>query len=126
VISPRDRARTSNRTRIIVACVLGLLAAAVIAPAFMIGSGSESDASAWAERFRTIDTLEQARATYPSVEARTFEHGEWIIWVSTNSHGNPWGGTVVTKDSRGRVRAFYCGWGTGLGTEFTYSLFEPS
>jgi hypothetical protein len=41
------------------------------------------------------------------VEKRGSGYGFRYFLVSANSHGNPWGGTVVTKDSDGQVRTFY-------------------
>jgi hypothetical protein len=37
----------------------------------------------------------------------TFTNGHWMVLRCANSHGNPWGGTVVTRDSTGKTRVFF-------------------
>ncbi len=55
-------------------------------------------------------------------------NGEWVLGVSTDSHGmySQWlgGGTVVLKDSRGRVRCFL-GHVCGVWTNDVYSKSKP-
>jgi hypothetical protein len=50
---------------------------------------------------------QEARERYAQAGVREFTNGDWLVWVSDNSHANPWGGTVVTRDNRNAVRAFY-------------------
>lgn len=72
-----------------------------------MGTGSLEYAREWSARLRKVDSVAQAQREYPSSRSRTFANGDWIVVVSDNSHGNPWGGTVVTRDSHGVIRTLY-------------------
>lgn len=51
----------------------------------------------------------------------TFTNGNWIVLRCANSHENPWGGTLVTRDSTGKTRVFFghvCGAETLRGNSF--------
>ena len=72
-----------------------------------MGTGSTEYASEWSARLQALNSIEQAQSLYPEIRGRSLANGDWILVVSSNSHGNPWGGTVVTKDNHGLVRAFY-------------------
>jgi hypothetical protein len=85
--------------------VVGLLLLAVASSLFM-GSGSVWLAKRWIARFQNVATVEDAIARYQVVH-REFPDGSWIFGVAVGSHGNPWGGTVVTKDSTGQPRVFF-------------------
>ena len=69
-------------------------------------SGSPELAAEWREKLTPIDSLETAKARALTEQ---FPNGEWVAWLSADSHGI-WirgGGTVVIKDSRGQIRAFF-------------------
>lgn len=69
-------------------------------------SGSPELAEEWRERLLPIDSPETAARVAMS---KRWPNGEWVAWLSAESHGI-WvrgGGTVVIKDSRGQVRAFF-------------------
>lgn len=112
--------------------VVLLVLAALALPALPLGTGSENYARRWSERFGSVSSIRAARAAFPEVGSRDFENGEWIFFVSDDSHGDPWGGTVVAKDSRGDVRAFYghvCGHvqlGDARSLNETYQLLSES
>ncbi|MCK5708070.1 MAG: hypothetical protein KAI43_10495 [Candidatus Aureabacteria bacterium] len=91
--------------------VVFLLIFSVFAP---MGTGSKRFANKWAKKFEFINTLEEAKTEYSWLKFRKFENGDWIFGVSSDSHSNPWGGTIVTKDSNGQIRCFFghvCGSG---------------
>jgi hypothetical protein len=93
-----------------------------------MGTGSLEYAQLWSKRFQALRSIQQAHATYPEVRSRTFPNGEWIFLVSANSHRNPWGGTVVTKDSHGQVHTFFghvCGHAdTGMETKSLADVYR--
>ncbi|HBF34137.1 TPA: hypothetical protein DDW35_06200 [Candidatus Sumerlaeota bacterium] len=72
-----------------------------------MGEGSRLSAKKWMRNFSNISTPRQAQKTYPSVVVKTFENGEWVFGICKDSHSSMFGGTVVVKDSRGTVRAFF-------------------
>lgn len=74
---------------------------------FSMGTGSEYYAKKWSKKFQTLHSVAEAKAKYPNVATLEFPNGEWIFWICANSHGNPWGGTIVTRDSRGITKAFF-------------------
>jgi hypothetical protein len=60
------------------------------------------------------------------VELLVCTNGEWIVCASAGSHNNPWGGTIVSHDSRGQTRIFFghvclSAWPTGYTLEEAYS-----
>jgi hypothetical protein len=87
---------------------------------FAVSFGSDSGSPKLAEEWRAtlvpIHDPDEAAARVPHVQIIRFPDGEWVVGLSANSHGI-WvrgGGTVVVKDSRGQVRAFFghvCGSG---------------
>ncbi len=85
--------------------VLGVLLA--VPSCLPMGDGSPRYARKWSARLAEVSSSQQARERYDQAGVREFTNGDWLVWVSDNSHGNPWGGTVVTRDNRGVVRAFY-------------------
>lgn len=85
----------------------GLVLYPCVAELLPMGTGSLEYAHDWSARLRSVQSVEEAQTRYPEVRARKFSNGDWILVVSANSHGNPWGGTVVTKDNHGVVRSFY-------------------
>ncbi len=85
-----------------------IVAGAIVAIALpsISGSGSPWLARRWVKRFENIESISEAADKY-SVASRDFGDGTWIFGVSVGSHGNPFGGTVVTKDSTGHTRVFF-------------------
>lgn len=69
--------------------------------------GSPTYAKEWKERFEDLPDPEVAKARYPDVETKKYTNGEWIFGVCRDSHGPPPRDTIVVKDSRGPVRAFF-------------------
>ena len=92
--------------RILVYGVLAGVLAALALPSAIMGKGSRSLADKWMKEFAGISSLEQAERASPAIATRRLPSGEWLMWRSLNSHGHFRGGTIVTKDSRGAVRAF--------------------
>ena len=72
-----------------------------------LGRGNEGDAQKWLDRFKGLPDPESAKAAYPDVDTKRFPNGEWVFGVSTDSHHSHWGGTLVIKDSDGRVSAWF-------------------
>src|SRR5690349_12928592 len=72
-------------------------------------SGSPELAEEWRATLSSVRDPSEAAARIPDTQIVRFPDGEWVIGLSANSHG-VWvrgGGTVVVKDSRGQVRAFF-------------------
>lgn len=69
-------------------------------------SGSPALAAEWRDELRTYSGPDDADG---KAEVVRFPEGEWVIGHSKNSHGIWYrgGGTVVVRDSRGQVRAFF-------------------
>ncbi len=94
--------------RTVFLCLFGLVVVTVVVPSCLpMGDGSPRYARKWSTRLAEVSSPQQARELYDQAGVREFTNGDWLVWVSDNSHGNPWGGTVVTKDNRSGVRAFY-------------------
>lgn len=72
-----------------------------------MGEGSPRYARKWMARLASIESVAQAARELPEAVTHRFEDGEWVVGVCKDSHGSPWGGTIVVKDSRGEVRAFF-------------------
>lgn len=114
---------------LIVAAVLVMLVPVGFVAYFVIGSADEGGVGSMAEAVRlrpVVEAMPEPTRTTSDYQANTvaivFENGEWVVGVAKNSHGlysrSKGGGTVVLKDSRGRVRCFFghvCG-GGALGT----------
>jgi hypothetical protein len=71
------------------------------------GRGWPAYAHRWADAFLDIPDPETAQARYSEVTVRRFENGEWAFGVCSDSHSSHRGGTIVVKDSAGRLRAFF-------------------
>lgn len=85
-----------------------LIAVFILFPPFLpMGTGSERYAEKWTNRFSALNSIADAKAKYSNIAVQEFSDGEWIFWVCANSHGNPWGGTIVTCDSRGTTKSFF-------------------
>jgi hypothetical protein len=50
---------------------------------------------------------EVASARYPAVEWKRFSNGEWVFGVSSDSHTSSKGGTIVLKDSSGKIHTYF-------------------
>jgi hypothetical protein len=73
-------------------------------------SGSPELAAEWQAVLTPLTpTASELHKDPPDLEFVTFPNGEWIIGFAQNSHGISvrGGGTLVVKDSRGNVRAFF-------------------
>lgn len=110
--------------RTIIKTLLALLAIFLLLTLLLsllpMGTGSESYANKWAENFHPIKNVNQAIEMYPIIEYKKFDNGEWIIGISSNSHYNPWGGTIVTKDSNETIKSFF---GHVCGVGFLQMIF---
>jgi hypothetical protein len=76
--------------------------------------GSPEYAARWRAVLEPLPDPETAQASHPEVMGRRFPNGEWAFGVDRDSHRFKDGGTIVVKDSTGRVRAFFghvCGSG---------------
>ncbi len=94
----------------------------------LMGVGSVRDAHQWRRRFLTFPDPETATKAFPEVVAKRFPDESWVFGICTDSHVSPEGGTIVLKDSTGKIRVFFghvCG-SQYLGTVFltTESLDE--
>lgn len=74
---------------------------------FGLGKGSTTYSERWRSRLAPLPDPTAARSAYPEIEVMEFANGEWVFGVSSDSHGSHWGGTVVVKDSEGRIRTFF-------------------
>ncbi|UCC22296.1 MAG: hypothetical protein JSW23_10970 [Planctomycetota bacterium] len=99
---------TGRRTRRLILATLLLIAVGLfLAQPFVMGSGSQRYARKWSRRFEPLNSIEEAISVCPNIFTLEFPNGEWLFWVSADSHGNPFGGTIVTRDSRGDINAFF-------------------
>jgi hypothetical protein len=100
------RRKTENFILLIVVC---LIAICILCPSLLLpmGTGSEYYAEKWTKRFQGLNSITEAKAKYSNVALLELPNDEWIFWVYSTSHGNPWGGTIVTRDSRGITKAFF-------------------
>lgn len=91
----------------LVGCCGGVVTARLWQVANMWGEGSVPRANLWRGRLQEFGDPEAAHKAYPEVVSKRFGNGEWVFGVSEHSYMNPQGGTIVVKDIRGRVRAFF-------------------
>jgi len=98
--------------RVVITVVIVFVVLAFAIPAIN-GDGSRWLARRWIKRFADVDSPSEALEKY-RVGHREFADGSWIVATALASHGNPFGGTVVTKDSTGRTRVFFGHVCTGL------------
>ncbi len=78
-------------------------------------AGSASLAEEWKLVLEPLGNVEDATQKEPLVQGKRFADGDWVFGLCRDSHGRfkQGGGTLVVKDSRGKVRAFFghvCGW----------------
>lgn len=124
-----DRPRLNLRKRllraeVVVGAVLLLPLVGVVA-FVAVGMADQGGMGSMAEAVKlrpTVEAMPAPTASATEYNANTvavvFPNGEWAAGVAKNSHGmfsrSNGGGTVVLKDSRGRVRCFFghvCGGG---------------
>jgi hypothetical protein len=89
-----------------VVMLLAILVVVAIAIPSINGDGSEWIARRWVKRFADVHSVSDALERY-QVARREFPDGSWIVGIAVGSHGNPFGGTIVTKDSTGLTRVFF-------------------
>lgn len=82
------------------------------------GTGSMAEAVRLRAILEPIPDPEAGRGCDPEFSFHRFPNGEWVMGIARDSHASlsryRGGGTVVMKDSRGRVRCFFghvCGSG---------------
>lgn len=117
-------AKTMTRLQKAAVWLIGLVVVAVVLlilwPDFD-GKGSPSYARKWSARLSQVQSPEEARAKFNGVSSKVFLKGEWVVGVCADSHGSPWGGTLVTRDSRARTRVFF---GHVCGSQFLTRMLD--
>jgi hypothetical protein len=114
---------------------LGLLAMRALNSGPQLGRGSVETAVKWQAIFENLADPELVKMRYPFAATKRYADGSWIFGVSEDSHAGRDGGTIVVKDSSGKVRAFFghvCGpdmlqdmvTQSGSLVEFYYSLSQ--
>jgi hypothetical protein len=86
---------------------LGLLAMRALNSGPELGRGSPKNAAKWKATFENLSEPELVKTRYPFAATKRFADGTWIFGVSEDSHASRDGGTIVVKDSNGKVRAFF-------------------
>ncbi len=86
--------------------------------------GSAELASEWKANLEPLTvSADDLRKDHPDLEVVLFSNGEWVIGTDKNSHGlfARGGGTIVVKDSRGQIRAFF---GHVCGPHYLQTFFR--
>jgi hypothetical protein len=116
--------------------VLGVAAVPILGIILFFGSGllssdsgSVTTASEFEAALSAVATPRDAERLDPPAQVHRFPSGEWAAVLVSNSHGGLFsgGGTVVVRDSTGRVTWFYghvCGDGGGPTSENCPTLAE--
>jgi hypothetical protein len=86
---------------------LGLLAARWFNSEPEMGRGSTEHAAKWKGIFENLSDPEVVKTRYPFAATKRYADGIWIFGVSEDSHAGRDGGTIIVKDSSGKVRAFF-------------------
>jgi hypothetical protein len=78
--------------------------------------GSPKLAEEWKAKLTPLADPKSAKAKDNDIQTKRFDNGEWVFGLDRDSHAliPSGGGTVVVKDSRGSIRAFFghvCGQG---------------
>lgn len=73
----------------------------------VMGEGSPRYARKWMARLSEVSSFKEAKERWPGLFERTLPSGESVFGIADNSHGNPFGGTVVMRDSNGKVSAYF-------------------
>lgn len=94
---------------LVIGPILGYLLTCTVLSAwvFGLGHGDSNYARTWKQRIEALPDPATAKVAYPEIEATTFPNGEWVFGVSSDSHGSHWGGTIVIKDSTGKVHVYF-------------------
>lgn len=92
--------------------VIGVFSLGLVALRFLnsgpeVGRGSPERAAKWKVVFEGLSDPETVKTRYPFAATKRFDDGSWIFGVGEDSHGDRDGGTIVVKDSDGRVRVFF-------------------
>ncbi|MBN1508164.1 MAG: hypothetical protein JW955_15040 [Sedimentisphaerales bacterium] len=108
-----------------------------------MGKGSYEYARKWSRQLRAYNSPEEASLDFncfvierfsdgssrttrvgpqadgrPRALVKSFPDGQWIICAHANSHGEPGGGTIVTRDDQGTIHVFFghvCGYVCAYG-----------
>src|SRR5262245_32133670 len=86
-----------------------------------VAKGSPEYAERWRESFEEVAGPDEAKAATPDMAYKRYPNGEWVFGVCRCSHRYRDGGTIVVKDSKGRVRAFF---GHVCGHDFLESILQ--
>jgi hypothetical protein len=86
---------------------LGLLAMRALNSGPELGRGSTEHAAKWKTIFESLSDPELVKSRYPFAATKRYADGSWIFGVSEDSHAGRDGGTIIVKDSNGKVRAFF-------------------
>jgi hypothetical protein len=86
--------------------ILAILAVIILPGLLPMGTGSLSYAKRWHARLQDVSSVHEGTNTYSKLRSISLTNGQWLAWVDQNSHCNPFGGTVVTRDSDGDTRVF--------------------
>ncbi len=72
-----------------------------------MGRGSTEHAAKWKGIFESLSDPEVVKTRYPFAATRHYADGSWVFGVSYDSHAGRDGGTIILKESSGKVRAFF-------------------
>ncbi len=86
---------------------LGLLAMRALNTGPELGRGSAEHAAKWQAILENLSDPELVKTRYPFAATKRYADGSWIFGLSEDSHAGRDGGTIVVKDSSGKVRAFF-------------------
>lgn len=107
--------------KILVLCIIIFIIFICVVSILPMGNGSESYALKWSAKLEDINSVEEAYSKHSNIYVKNFDNGEWVFGVSSDSHSNPWGGTIVLKDSNGKIRSYF---GHVCGSGFLKRLFK--
>ena len=92
-----------------------------------VNRGSPELAARWRAMLEPVGDLDAAKQEWPGIQSRRFKNGEWAYGFCHDSHFqfrfSDHGGTLVVKDSRGAVRAFF---GHVCGPQFLDMLLSQA
>lgn len=88
-----------------------------------LGQGCSRHAEEWRIAFQHIPDPEAGQQAHADVTSKRFADGSWVFGICEDSHKSIWGGTIVVKDSRGALRAFF---GHVCGPRFLQELLEEA
>src|SRR4051794_26116441 len=109
----------TRRRRLLIGLVVTAFVLLVLSPfalflAYLLtpdGEGSPAEAERLRAAVEAIPGPEDGRGFDRDYGAKRFPDGEWVLGIGRDSHAllarYRGGGTVVVKDSRGRVRCFF-------------------